>query len=134
MKSAQLIPLAGFGGLLVFILWIIYMADTGKESIWFVWVEQIPGGDKLGHIWLYGCLAFLLNLTLRCRRLYMIGKPVFWGSALVLLFATLEEFTQAFFATRTFDFLDLLADIIGIYIAGILLTPKPQGLGISEKE
>ena len=38
------------------------------------------------------------------------------GSIIVLTFATLEEFSQYYIPSRTFDIWDLLADFIGVVL------------------
>lgn len=44
-----------------FILWILYLANTGGQSIFFEWVNAVPYGDKLGHFGLFGMLAIFMN-------------------------------------------------------------------------
>lgn len=115
-----------FAVLAGFIGWIIYQADTGEKIQLFLLVESLPLGDKLGHLWLYGALAFLLNLSLKLRQYHYYGLSVYRGSLFVLVFALAEESSQQFFATRTVDAGDLIADVIGIVIAEFLLRRKPQ--------
>lgn len=115
--------LAGFIG------WIIYQADTGEKIHWFLLVESLPFGDKLGHFWLYGALAFLLNLSLQLRTRRIAGWTIYRGSLWVLAFALGEEFSQVFFATRTVDAGDLMADVIGIALAEFLLRRPPTKAG-----
>ncbi len=110
-----------FATLASFIGWIIYQADTGEKIRLFLLVESLPLGDKLGHLWLYGALAFLLNLSLQLRECHFYRWNIYRGSLLVLLFAIAEELSQHFFATRTLEFYDLIADVIGIAIAEFLL-------------
>lgn len=124
MTSLRQISVVGFCMLAVSMAWIIYWADTGAESPVFTWVEKIPWGDKFAHLCLYGGLALLLNLSLDCRCFQVVNWPIQWGSFLVLFVATLEEITQGFFATRTLDSGDLLADLLGVYLAACLLRPQ----------
>jgi len=114
----------GFILLLAFVIWVSYEADIGAENLFFTLVDSIPFGDKLGHIWLYGGLALLLNLGLKCRSFRFVDWRIQWGSAVVLLFAILEELSQGFFAARTLDMGDILADIIGVYLAAFLISRK----------
>lgn len=113
-----------FAALASFIGWIIYQADTGAKTTLFLLVESLPLGDKFGHIWLYGALAFLLNLSLALRQVQVKNYSIYWGSLIVLVFALLEELSQQFFATRTLDVMDLVADAIGIGLADFLLRRK----------
>lgn len=131
--SARIYWLA-FTMLASFIGWIIYQADTGEKIRLFLLVESVPLGDKLGHLWLYGALAFLLNLSLKLRKYHCYGLSVYRGSLLVLVFALAEELSQQFFATRTVDAGDLIADVIGIAIAEFLLRRKPQARQGSNKD
>lgn len=122
-----------FAVLAGFIGWIIYQADTGEKIRLFLLVESLPLGDKLGHLWLYGALAFLLNLSLQLRKYHCYGLSIYRGSLFVLIFAIAEELSQHFFATRTLDAGDLIADVIGIAIADWLLRRKPQTPKVTSK-
>lgn len=121
-------PLAiAFAVFFGFILWIIYEANTGSSNIFLYAVDLIPHGDKVGHIWLYGGLAFLLNLLFKRRVVLVKSERLQLGSVLVLGFAVIEELSQGFFATRSLDGWDLLADLMGVCIAAFLVTPKKGG-------
>ena len=101
-------------GFFAFICWIIWLADTGRSSVFFDLVKMLPYGDKLGHFCLFGLLTLGSNAALQFRkaRLGWIAVPL--GSLLVLCFVLLEEFSQHFVPGRTLDLLDLLADSAGI--------------------
>lgn len=101
--------------LFCFICWIIFLADTGAPNYFIDAIRRIPGGDKLGHMWLYGLLSLALSYAWRDQPRGYLGLPL--GCALVLAFAILEECTQAFFPTRTLDFADVAADYIGVQLA-----------------
>ena len=101
---------------LTFILWIIYLANTGSDSVFFQTVGSVPYGDKLGHFGLFGLLVYLFNFASRFST-YSIGQfRIYYGSSVVLVFALLEEMSQHFFATRTLDWQDILADLVGIVV------------------
>lgn len=103
-----------------FILWIIYLANSGMRSIFFDFVKSFPLGDKLGHFVLFGTLTFLSIVVLKFRR-FKFGKlQVYYGAFFVIIFVILEEFSQKYLSTRTFDFVDLIADLMGIISASIL--------------
>ena len=93
-------PLSFFIG----ICYIIFLADTADYNFAFHMVGQIPYGDKICHALLYGMMALLLNYGLGFRKFHTFQV----GSIIVLTFATLEEFSQYFIPSRTFDFGDLL--------------------------
>ena len=98
----------------IFICYVIVMADSGGESLFFDLGRVIPLGDKLGHFSLYGILSFLMNYALRFRHIEKYG--FYWqiGSIAVFTFALIEELSQIYFPERTADVTDLLADVVGI--------------------
>jgi len=101
-------------GFSTFILWVIYLANTGGSSVFFDITSMIPYGDKLGHFCLFGTLTFLFNLASRCKS-FPIGQfRVYYGTAVVTVFVLAEEISQAFIPSRTFDIMDLSADALGI--------------------
>lgn len=101
----------------LFILWIIIKADLGQSSGMVKNLRQVPYGDKFGHFILYGILALLVNLALFNKRVSLFGRPFLLGSLIVGTFAILEEFTQISLASRNFELLDILCDLIGIGLA-----------------
>ncbi len=102
----------------MFIVWMIYTANTGGKSVFFELVGAIPYGDKLGHILLFGLLTLCANFTLSFATtkfpLWSFQPRLYKGSLLVLVFVLLEEGSQYYIPTRTFDIYDLFADGIGI--------------------
>jgi len=101
----------------VFILWVIYLANTDGNSVFFDIVRSIPYGDKLGHMCLFGFLTLLTVIGTRFRSFTHGSFKLYYGALVVGLFAVGEELTQAFIPSRTFDFVDLAADFVGIAIA-----------------
>lgn len=100
----------------IFILWIIYLADTASSSVFIEFVGSIPYGDKIGHFCLFGFLTFTAIAGSKFRA-FMWGKvKIYYGMAIVLLFVVTEEISQAFIPSRTFDFVDLAADSVGIQL------------------
>ena len=102
-----------------FIGYILYSANTGRELLFFQILEYIPWGDKLAHVVLIGTLAFLLNLMLRGKTFTVNGVQILLGSCIVFGFITIEEFTQMYIPTRNFDWIDLMANYVGIWLAGV---------------
>ena len=98
----------------LFIVLIIILADSGRLGI-LAALNQIPFGDKAGHFILYGILALLINLSLfRSFPLHnQLGIVVLSGLILVLLIGV-EEYSQQFFARRTFDLVDLAFSYLGV--------------------
>lgn len=104
----------------LFILWMIYLANTGQYNSLFKLVTLIPYGDKVGHFCLFGMLTFLANVSSTCRY-FSVGKlKIYWGSFVVLAFVTIEELSQYFLPTRTLDIYDYAADLVGIFIFSYL--------------
>ena len=103
----------------VFIVWIIYLANTGGSSIFFDFVRSIPNGDKLGHIGLFGLLTLLSIIGFRFKSVSVARFRVYYGVGIVLSFVILEELSQVFIPSRTFDLVDMLANIVGIALASI---------------
>lgn len=105
---------------LIFIIWIIYTANTGGSHGLFNLVAAIPFGDKLGHFLIFGVLTLGGNhfFSYRCFTLrgtsFTRQVNLYKGSALVSVFVLIEEGSQAFMPTRTFDYFDLMADAAGI--------------------
>ena len=93
-------------GFFVFIAYIIFLADTADYNFAFRLIGHIPYGDKLAHALLYGIMALLLSKAL--------PKHPYLGAVIVLIFALLEECSQYYIPSRTFDLGDLVADFVGI--------------------
>jgi polysaccharide biosynthesis protein VpsQ len=103
-----------------FIGWVIYMADTGQNSIFFELVKKTPNGDKIGHLFLFGFLAFLTNFVFRLRGMKFCNIFLPYGSILIFTLGVIEEFSQYFMPNRTLDKNDILADLIGIIIFSVI--------------
>ena len=99
---------------------IVLLADNQQYHGLFNDIRRIPGGDKLGHFLLMGLLSFLLNVSLNCRTVRALGRPLLLGSLVAFAAVTLEEFSQIFVPYRTFDPVDLLFDYGGILAFGRL--------------
>jgi len=99
-------------GFFLFIGYIIFLADTASLNLGLEIVKVIPYGDKVMHATLYGMMAMLLNYGLRYRAVWGVQL----GAIIVLTFATIEELSQIFIITRTFDMGDLMADFVGVVL------------------
>ena len=108
---------------LPFVLWlalvtvVIACADTGAMRDFLAWVNRQPFGDKAGHFFLIGSLAALLNYALRWRATSLGPLRPQTGGLIVAVLMTLEEVSQLWIATRSFDLIDLLANYLGILVA-----------------
>jgi VanZ family protein len=87
----------------LFIIVIIVLANLGQLGI-LSSLNQIPYGDKIGHFILYGILTLLIDLALFGSLPHLSRQLIVLRVALILaLFIGLEEFSQQYFPTRTFD-------------------------------
>lgn len=99
----------------LFIALIIILADLGQLGLLGV-INSIPYGDKAGHFILYGILTLLLDLTLlRSKRFTLRPNLLVLRVALILaLLIGIEEYSQQFFAKRTYDLVDLIFSYLGV--------------------
>lgn len=105
---------------LVFVGGVIVCADTGRLRAFLGWVNSLPLGDKAGHFVLIGTMAHLLNYALRFKT-RRIGKwPFQVGGLIILALITVEEVSQIWIPSRTFDAGDLLANTVGVFVAELL--------------
>ena len=112
MNKYGWISIAFFGFLVVLIL----LANIGSQFIW--WIARFPMADKVGHFTLFGAMAFLINMALHCRTRNLMGKQVLVGSFALIILVAIEEISQHFIASRTFDITDFMYDCVGIYLGG----------------
>ncbi|MBI5953463.1 MAG: VanZ family protein [Chloroflexi bacterium] len=103
----------------IFIIAVIILADRGSLPHWVRALYDFPNGDKLGHFALFGLLNFFLARALLST---FPSRPKGWVtisiSLILALLIAAEEWSQQFFATRTFDLLDLLASYVGLVVGG----------------
>lgn len=119
-------------GFLIFIGWIIYLADRGQLGVFRVIVSAVPYGDKVGHVTLFGLLTLAANVGLGYRTI-VVGKVVsLLGTLLVSVFVVVEEASQLFIPARTSDVFDLAANALGIGLATVVSYRLARGRGRSE--
>jgi VanZ family protein len=98
----------------LFIVLIIVLANMGMLDFLGA-LNRIPYGDKAGHFVLYGILTLLVDLTLIRSRPDLSPNLIVLRSALILaLLIGLEEFSQQYFPSRTFDLVDLTFSYLGV--------------------
>jgi polysaccharide biosynthesis protein VpsQ len=97
---------------------IIIADDLGRFQTIINYVNSLPFGDKWGHLIFMGILTFLLNYALDGRMVKIGTRQVLLGCALVTVGITLEEISQIWIPSRTFDLVDLSANYAGICLAG----------------
>ena len=98
----------------LFIILIITLSNLGQLGFLKI-LNQLPFADKIGHFVLYGILTLLLDLTFTRALPPPSRKLVVLRIALILsLLIGLEEYSQQFFAKRTFDLVDLTFSYLGV--------------------
>jgi len=104
---------------LVFIIGVVILADAGVLSSYMRNFYGFPYGDKIGHFVLFGLLNFFIT---RAFLTSLPSRPRGWVTLsvglILALFIVLEEYSQKFFVTRTFSWLDLSASLLGVLVAG----------------
>ena len=103
-------------GFFIFISFIIFLADSADHNFAFELIGHIPYGDKMMHALLYGVMALLLNYGLKYKSYKFFGSHMQLGAIIVLTFAGLEELSQYWFPSRTCDFVDFVADMVGVVL------------------
>ena len=99
----------------LFLLFVIWAADTGNMPSLFRAMYDFPNGDRVGHVVLYGILSFLLSLAFpRAVHLFRFSLPI--AIIVLLLFSAAEECSQSLFSSRTADAIDLVCSCTGIFI------------------
>jgi VanZ family protein len=104
------------------LLAIIYKADSANYNFAFHVVGMIPYGDKIAHAILYGIMVFLLNYGLNGKKWFRAEI----GSLIVFGFAFVEEVSQLYFPSRTFDCGDIAADVVGIIAATVIYRMRDK--------
>lgn len=100
---------------------IVVLANTGNLGPVLHLVAQVPYGDKLAHFVLMGLFAFAISLALGRRESGRSPeRAARLGGLGVFAVVFVEELSQRFVATRTFDLLDLGADAFGIALGAHL--------------
>ena len=98
---------------LLFILLLIASADAGRMPVVMQRMHAFPNGDRVGHVVLYGLLAFLL--TRAFPRPFRFGRfPIPITLVALMIFTVAEEWSQAYFSARTADVVDLVCSCIGL--------------------
>lgn len=111
------LPALALFGLLA---WVILEADLGKPNYFIQLGASMPYGDKIGHLLLFGVLALLLNFATKARQVAVGPLRLYLGVVLTLGFALLEEGSQLLFPSRSFELLDILADLFGVTLATLV--------------
>ena len=122
---------------IILLIALIILVDKGKMLYWLSWVHYIPFADKVGHFLLLGVASFVVNVALTCKNYKLFNYHFFYGSTILGILITLEEFSQMLIPFREFDVLDLASNYSGIWIFGLIgcfLFQKYLGKDIQEKK
>jgi hypothetical protein len=92
------------------------LPDMENNYIIDGWV--IFSRDKLGHIFISGLAALILNVLLKAKRVSVRGYSFLLGSVIIAVIFTLEEFRQIPLADRHFEMFDMFYNFAGILIFG----------------
>lgn len=103
---------------------MIVFADRGKARAFFGWINSFPLGDKAGHFFLIGVMAFLLNHAMAYHTAPINRSHLQLGGLIVGVVITFEELSQLWLASRTFDAGDLLANWLGVFVAELLVRSR----------
>lgn len=104
----------------IFVGYTIYAANTKTPFFFIEFIKNIPYGDKIGHFCLIGSMCFLLNMALKVRKIGFMNFNFLLGNFIIFIIISLEEVTQIFIPSRTFDLLDLFFNYLGIFVFGKL--------------
>lgn len=97
-----------------FLAAVISLKNLGIGDRVFSMIDDIPLGDKIGHFIFMGIMVFLVNLSLRCKKVQIGPMGIQKGLLIVAPLVLLEEFSQIFISSRQFSGGDLLADALGL--------------------
>lgn len=105
----------------LFAAWLIYQKDLGVSNDIINYVAAWPNGDKIGHFVLFGSVAFCAVIASRYKKINL-GQylPVYLASVVVGVLVIIEEISQMWFTTRTFEFADIAANLLGITMFSLL--------------
>lgn len=99
---------------------LITIANLGLGHHFQEFIANLPGRDKTIHFFVFGGLAMLLSIAMRLLAAQFGRLRIFHGVLLVVFISTAEEFSQLMFATRTFDWADLISNYSGIAFFGAI--------------
>jgi len=101
------------------IITAVVIANRGEGDSWWSFIHHIPYGDKIGHIGLSATLSFLCNLAFPNFRIRHLPRLLTATTFVLFILISLEEISQAFIPTRSCNFFDWLADLVGLAIGQI---------------
>ena len=112
-------------GILMFISMSAYLKIIPTE------ISQIPYYDTILHFLLLGIAAYLGHLALNKQKIQILNLSLPLAPLIVIFFCIVDEIIQLFIPYRSFDLVDLGADMCGILLFTWLA--ERQNLNKSEK-
>ena len=84
---------------------------------------DIIGTDKLIHVGVYGLLAALCYISLIhvTKENAFSRSPFLWTAIIVSLYGASDEYHQSFVTYRSAEFLDWIADFIGVIVMVVFI-------------
>ena len=110
MIKAALISLSGFT--LIFSIGVIATLNPGL----FIVINRVPFADIILHFLLFGLLSATVVISF-----WGLGKAyVVSGVLVTVAYAIADEMVQQIILTRNFSLLDLMADLVGIFLFSLV--------------
>ncbi len=104
-------------GYVLFFIAVLIGADSGYLHQWVPDALTDTWWDKAGHTSFTGLLVVLVNEALRYRFFKFGERKILVGTLIVVVLISIEEWLQQYLPTRSFEILDLAADLLGILVA-----------------
>ena len=121
----------------IFIFWIYFgilmsISISAYLKIIPVEISQFPYYDTILHFLLLGTAAYLSHLALNKRKIKILNIYLPVAPLIVSFFCVVDEIIQLFVPVRSFDLVELAADLCGVVLFTWLA--ERQNLNNSEKK
>lgn len=105
-------PAAGYAAFL------FYLSSQSNVQL-----PSFPFIDKIGHFILYAGFGFFFaRAILPFKHQRTLKKSILWAITGAVLYGITDEFHQSFVPHRSVEAADVMADMIGGIVGGVLLT------------
>lgn len=105
------IVLSSSGFVMIFALGVTASINPGLFAV----INRVPYADVILHFLLFGFLSTIVIVSV-----WPLGRRyVTTGILAAIIYAIADEMIQQLILTRTFSLLDLMADLIGIFLFSI---------------
>jgi hypothetical protein len=96
----------------------LLLADFGALARVIEFLAGYQYLDKIVHFFMYGSLAFVVNVALASRPNWSLLRAIVTGSMIVLIASTLDEWSNLLVPQRGWSLADLAANYLGIACLG----------------